>query len=155
MSDVAKFGVAILAAIITIVIEGIIVFCLRKRKKGMLEKAKRNGWVTEAKLISKKSRISPANQTKDSDHYINKTEFYYRLVWQYEVNGKKYKIKEDRANNDYVYTMSIWYDASNPKRILNDDSGINKKQRAFEYLMAPLPFLVFVGTIALLVKFVN
>lgn len=135
-ADMLRF---IIACVCTVILLGVVIVSKGSvPKKGHLlkEKAIQAGCVVDGILES--SRMVPPGWD-DYNHRFDKA--YYRTLYSYQVNGRKYKYRLSLEYNP-ADKITVYYDPAKPKRAVTD-IDIEWKMGAKYRIWALLPLLMF------------
>lgn len=70
-------------------------------------------------------------------------EEYYIVIYEYEVDGKKYKKKLRYTDDKYLLEQNIYYKAGNPRKSIAEEEC--KYGFIYTMLVLCIPFSIFIG----------
>ncbi len=109
----------------------------KKKSDKFIEKAKANGNYVIGEEV--KSQYYPSWRDDNGTYH----EESYKVIYEYIVNGKKYKKKLYYYDNEYPLKQNIYYKAGNPRKSI---AGTEDKNGFIFTMLSLCPFFsVFVG----------
>lgn len=133
-------GRFLLSAVITAVLTAVVLlrFPVKKKGQALKEKAIAHGFVAVAHLISSRDTSVIDEGRNDFRH----TEISFRAVYEYEVNGRVYRVKAV-LNRLPPASITVYYPGGDPHKVFLDGYEPNG---ALPALLGLLP-LVFMAAI--------
>lgn len=109
----------------------------KKKSEKFREKAKVKGNYVQGYEV--KSKYYDSWQSESGKRYEEK----YKVIYEYMVNGKKYKKKLYYKNSRYPRQINIYYKEKNPRYSIAENES--KKGIIYTMLQLCIPFSVFIG----------
>lgn len=92
-------------------------------------------------VIGREVKSKYYSSWRDNDG--NYHEGYYKVIYEYVVNGKKYKKKLRYKDNRYPLEQNIYYKAENPRKSIAEKE--RKNGLIYTMLSLCIPFSIFIG----------
>lgn len=155
MSEEIRGAIALVAGAIVLVLCYVKLF-LRGRsfKQKFIEKAKAKGYFTKAALIDNKIRYGVSDS--DNENFKNES---MKCTYEYWVNGVSYKKKltfhsPGLVAVKYPYSITVYYDPSNPSKSVCAEEASQGAQRTIGCLgmivFAVITFIVIYNLLKLM-----
>lgn len=113
----------------------------KHKYKTKSEKFKEKAKVKGNFVIGREVKSKYYSSWRDDDEKYH--EEYYRVTYEYIVDGKKYKKKLNYKNSNYPLEQNIYYKAENPRKSIAETES--KKGFIYTMLCMSIPFSIFIG----------